>query len=130
MENDVWNQKANISGGGDFAPSVKWWKEVEENGQFNRTVVSVERVDAASGAVKLIFDSGEQLTAWLEHYPDAKYKTAKPDGVRCVNAMGRYLKIEDGTIGQIVLAMKEATSAGPVQFSIENTDQGRLWTFS
>ena len=74
MENDVWNQKANISGGGDFAPSVKWWKEVEENGQFNRTVVSVERVDAASGAVKLIFDSGEQLTAWLEHYPHDRFE--------------------------------------------------------
>ena len=50
-------------------PSVKWWKEVEENGQFNRTVVSVERVDAASGAVKLIFDSGEQLTAWFRALP-------------------------------------------------------------
>jgi hypothetical protein len=127
---DVWNRKADIAGGGDFAPSVQWWKEVEETGQFNRTVVSVEGVDAASGAVKLIFDNAEQLTAWFDHHPDAKYKTAKPDGVRCVNAMGRYLEIEDGTFGEIVLKMKEATSAGPVQFSIENTDQGRLWTFS
>ena len=130
MKSDIWDQKVSTQGG-TFAPTVKWWDEIKESGRFVRTVTDIVPIEAGVGGVQIAFDNDEHLDAWFDHHADAKYKTAKPDGLRCVNAMARFLDLDGSSKREVVNKMNERlTKKETVTFTIENTDQGRLWSFA
>ena len=130
MDSDIWDQEVSTQGG-SFAPSIKWWEEIEESGKFSRTATEIVPIEAGVGGVQVVFDGGEHLDAWFDHHANAKYKTAKPDGVRCINAMARFLDLDGSSKREVVNKMNERLAKkGTVTFTIENTDQGRLWSFA
>tara|TARA_R110000751_G_scaffold282561_1_gene385747 strand:+ start:25 stop:423 length:399 start_codon:yes stop_codon:yes gene_type:complete len=83
-----------------------------------------------NNVIRCINESEAQgVSIYTAHHPEAKFKDSTPDGIRLINALGRFLEVTGDDIESDYL-FKVASENCPMIITCTRTEKGRLWSCS
>lgn len=109
---------------------ISYYDSVKEVGKSFTFIAEKLLFNEDQNVIRCINESEAQgVSIYTAHHPESKFKDSTPDGIRLINALGRFLEVTGDDIESDYL-FKVANENCPMIITCSRTEKGRLWSCS